>query len=216
MTATMSKIERGARLTTSPWLLGWRTISTRRARIANRPAHWMLRSLALALAPMMALAACESPTSSEASGPMTDPFNVTSPAFTDGGSIPSKHTCDGEDVSPALEWRGAPDGAAAFAIIVDDPDARGWIHWIVADVPGTTTEIAEGGAGGTDGHNDFGRDGWGGPCPPSGSHRYDFTVIALSQPTGLSSGFSADELRAAIEGKVLAEGRLSGTYRRGG
>jgi Raf kinase inhibitor-like YbhB/YbcL family protein len=147
---------------------------------------------------------------------MTDSLTVTSSAYTDGGAIPSRHTCDGEDVSPPLAWSGAPDGTAAFALIVDDPDARGWIHWIVADIPADTTELAEGRAAGTEGDNDFGRNGWGGPCPPSGSHRYDVTVFALSQETGLASGFTADALRAAMDGKVIAEGRLSGTYRRGG
>ena len=176
----------------------------------------MLRTLALALAPMLALVACTSPTSNEASGPMTDTLTVTSPAFTDGGSIPSKHTCDGDDVSPSLAWTGAPEGTAAFALIVDDPDARGWIHWVVADIPAETTELPEGGGTGTEGGNDFGRNGWGGPCPPSGTHRYDFTVFALSEQTGLSAGFGADALRAAMEGMVLAEGRLSGTYQRGG
>lgn len=147
---------------------------------------------------------------------MTDTLTVTSTAFTDGGGIPSRHTCDGQDVSPPLAWTGAPEETAAFALIVDDPDARGWIHWVVADIPAGTTELAEGGRAGSEGRNDFGRNGWGGPCPPSGSHRYDFTVFALSEQTGLSAGFGADELRAAMEGKVLAEGRLSGTYRRGG
>jgi Raf kinase inhibitor-like YbhB/YbcL family protein len=147
---------------------------------------------------------------------MTDTLTVTSTAFTDGGAIPSKHSCDGEDLSPPLAWTGAPEGTAAFALIVDDPDARGWVHWVVADIPADSAELPDGGGAGTEGRNDFRRDGWGGPCPPSGTHRYDFTVFALSEETGLSSGFSADELRAAIEGKVLAEGRLSGTYRRGG
>ena len=147
---------------------------------------------------------------------MTDTLTVTSTAFTDGGPIPGKHSCDGEDVSPPLAWTGAPEGTAAFALIVDDPDARGFIHWAVADIPADTTELAEGGGAGTEGSNDFGRNGWGGPCPPSGSHRYDFTAYALSEQTALSPGFSGDELRAALEGKVLAEGRLSGTYQRGG
>ena len=99
---------------------------------------------------------------------MTDAVNVTSSAFTSDGEIPSRYTCDGEDVSPPLAWVGAPDVTAAYALIVDDPDARG--------------------------------------C---------FEVFALSEPLGLSDGFSADELRAAMEGKVLASGRLTASYRRG-
>jgi Raf kinase inhibitor-like YbhB/YbcL family protein len=200
MTATRSRIDRGARLMTSPWLLGGRTISTPRAR-APGPARSMLRSSLVALASILALAACASATdmSSEAPGPMTDTLTVTSAAFSD-----------------PLAWTRAPEGTAAFALIVDDPDARGWIHWIVADIPAETAELAEGEAAGTEGRNDFRRDGWGGPCPPSGSHRYDFTVFALSDRLGLNAGFSADQLRAAMEGSVLAEGTLSGTYRRGG
>jgi Raf kinase inhibitor-like YbhB/YbcL family protein len=150
---------------------------------------------------------------------MTDSIGLTSTAFTEGEAIPSRHTCDGEDVSPPLAWSGAPDGTAAFALIVDDPDARGWIHWLAADIPADQAALEEGASGssaGTEGRTDFGRTGYGGPCPPSGSHRYAFEVFALSEPVGLSSGFSADELRTAMEGKVLASGRLTGTYRRGG
>lgn len=171
----------------------------------------------VAVVPVVVLAGCATgtDTSAEASH-MADQIIVTSPAFTGGGAIPRRHTCDGEDVSPPLAWTGAPDGATAYALIVDDPDARGWIHWLVADIPGGTTELDEGTAGGTEGRNDFGRNGWGGPCPPSGTHRYDIQVYALSEPLGLAEGFSADELRGAVEGKVLAEGRLSATYRRGG
>jgi Raf kinase inhibitor-like YbhB/YbcL family protein len=150
---------------------------------------------------------------------MTDALDVTSSAFDEGGAIPSRYTCDGDDVSPPIAWSGAPDGAAAFALIVDDPDARGWIHWLVADIPADRQDLDEGASGSsaaTEGRNDFGRTGHGGPCPPSGTHRYAFEVFALSQPLGLASGFSADELRAAMEGKVLATGRLNGTYARGG
>lgn len=146
---------------------------------------------------------------------MSDSITVTSSAFEEGGSIPRRHTCDADDVSPPIAWAGAPDGAAAFALIVDDPDARGWIHWIVADIGVETTSVAEGESPGTDGRNDFGRNGWGGPCPPSGSHRYSFEIFALSDRLGLPAGFSTDELRAAMEGKVLVSGRLTASYRRG-
>jgi Raf kinase inhibitor-like YbhB/YbcL family protein len=108
---------------------------------------------------------------------------------------------------------------AAYALIVDDPDARGWIHWLAADIPAEAQGLEEGASGtsvGTEGSNDFRRNGYGGPCPPSGTHRYAFEVFALSEPLGLASGFSADELRSAMEGKVLASGRMTGTYQRGG
>jgi Raf kinase inhibitor-like YbhB/YbcL family protein len=146
---------------------------------------------------------------------MSDAITVTSTAFDEGGSIPSRHTCDGDDVSPPLAWNGVPDGAVALALVVDDPDARGWIHWIVADIPPEQTSVAEGAPPGTEGSNGFGRTGWGGPCPPSGSHRYVFEIFALSEPLGLPAGFSADDLRAAMTGKTLASGRLTASYRRG-
>lgn len=149
---------------------------------------------------------------------MTDALTVSSTAFDDGGSIPSRHTCDGEDISPPLAWSGAPEGTAAYALIFDDPDARGWIHWLVADLPADQQALDEGSSGGSagiEGRNDFGLSGHGGPCPPSGTHRYAFQVFALSEPLGLAEGFSADELRAAMEGKVLGSGRLTGNYRRG-
>ena len=174
-------------------------------------------AVGVAVAPVAILAACATGTkmSAEASR-MADQLTVASPAFAGGGAIPRRHTCDGEDVSPPLAWTGAPEGATAYALVVDDPDARGWVHWLVSDIPGSTTEVQEGAAAGVQGRNDFGRNGWGGPCPPSGTHRYDIRVFALSEPLGLAEGFSADELRTAMEGKVLADGRLSATYRRGG
>jgi Raf kinase inhibitor-like YbhB/YbcL family protein len=162
----------------------------------------------------LVLAGCGPVTESGQESPMTQALTVTGAAFSEGGTIPGRHTCDGADVSPPLAWSGAPEGTAAYALIVDDPDARGWIHWLAADLE--VTELAEGGALGIEGRNDFGRTGWGGPCPPSGTHRYVFTVHALSEPLGLAPGFSADELRSALEGRVLATGSLTATYRRGG
>lgn len=171
----------------------------------------MLRMLALALL----LVGCAASTSTEAS-PMATSLTVTSSAFVEGATIPTKFTCDGENVSPPLEWSGSPEGTAASALIVDDPDARGFIHWIAADIDADRTSLAEGESAGVEGRNDFGRSGYGGPCPPSGSHRYVFTVFALSEPLGLAPGFSADALRGAMEGRVLGSGRLNASYRRGG
>lgn len=164
---------------------------------------------------LVAMAACTPGPSTEASL-VSDPITITSTAFTDGGAIPARYTCDADDVSPPLAWSGAPGDTASFALIVDDPDARGWIHWIVADIPPDQPSSSEGASAGTDGRNDFGRTGWGGPCPPSGSHRYVFEIFALSERLELPSGFSADELRAAMEGKVRASGRLTASYRREG
>ena len=164
--------------------------------------------LLLAIAPI--LGACtEDPA-------MTDTISVTSPAFDEGGAIPTRYSCDGEDVSPPLAWRGAPDGTVAFALILDDPDAGGFVHWTVADIAASDGSAEEGESPGIDGRNGFGRAGYGGPCPPSGTHRYVVTLYALSEPLSVEPGFSAADLRSAMEGRVLATGKLTGTYRRGG
>lgn len=149
---------------------------------------------------------------------MTDTLTVTSDAFAEGAAIPARHTCDGEDVSPALAWSPVPDGTAAFAIIVDDPDARGFVHWLAADIGSSRNNLAQGASGGSagiEGLNDFGETVYRGPCPPA-LHRYVFEVVALSATLDLSPGYSVEDLRAAMDGKVLASGRLTGTYQRGG
>jgi len=144
-------------------------------------------------------------------------FTLTSPAFVQGGPIPRRHACDGPNVSPALAWAGAPAGTVAFALVVDDPDARGFIHWVVPVIAPEATGLPEGipaaGPPGQ-GRNDFGRIGWGGPCPPSGTHRYVFSLYALDAAPALPSQATAADLRRAISGHVLAETRLTGTYRR--
>ncbi|HET6381121.1 MAG TPA: YbhB/YbcL family Raf kinase inhibitor-like protein [candidate division Zixibacteria bacterium] len=143
-------------------------------------------------------------------------LTVSSSAFGEGGAIPSQYTCDGADTSPPLAWQGAPEGTRSFAVLVTDPDARGFVHWVLTDIPADVSELPEGqgDAIGVPGANDFSRDGWGGPCPPSGQHRYEFRVYAVSETLGLGEGASADQLRAALQGKVLAEGVLTGVYAR--
>jgi Raf kinase inhibitor-like YbhB/YbcL family protein len=143
-------------------------------------------------------------------------LTLRSSAFDEGGAIPSQYTCDGADASPPLAWDGAPDGTESFAVLVTDPDARGFVHWVLTDIPADVTELAEGqgDAVGVPGANQFAGNGWSGPCPPSGEHRYEFRVYAVSQVLGLGEGASADELRGALEGKVLAEGVLTGVYAR--
>jgi Raf kinase inhibitor-like YbhB/YbcL family protein len=166
-----------------------------------------------AVATMVVLSAC----SPAEPGPSADDevatMNLTSGSFDDGGSIPGRYTCDGADVSPPLAWDVAPEGTAAFALIVDDPDARGFVHWVLVDIPGDARDLPEGGgdAIGTPGRNDFGRSGWGGPCPPSGEHRYVFTLYALSEPIGAAS--SADAVREAAAA-ALATATLTGVYAR--
>jgi hypothetical protein len=168
-----------------------------------------------ALALGIGLAACSSPSSEEAS-PMADTIQLTSPAFTDGGTIPQEFTCDGGDVSPPLAWEGAPEETDSFALIVTDPDAGGFVHWVLVDIPGDARELSqgEGDRVGTPGRNGFGGIGWGGPCPPSGEHRYVFELLAVSQPLGISGEASADGVRSAAAGATLARGELTGVYAR--
>jgi hypothetical protein len=146
-------------------------------------------------------------------------FELTSPAFAAGAEIPRKYTCDGDDVSPALEWHDAPDDAAALALIVDDPDARGWIHWVLFDMDASQTGgVAEGVSASPDapaqGVNDFDRLGWGGPCPPSGTHRYRFTLFALDALLALPDAPKAGAVRAAMEGHVVDQAELVAGYTR--
>ena len=143
---------------------------------------------------------------------------LTSPSFDEGGAIPIRHTCDGSDISPALEWEGAPQGTVSFALILDDPDAAGFIHWVVVDMPGGSSGALVEGLKGTDpmlqGRNDFGRTGYGGPCPPSGTHHYRFTLWALSSRLNLSGNPSAAEVQTALSTRILARTTLNGTYTR--
>lgn len=153
---------------------------------------------------------------------MTEPdFRLSSTAFADGDPIPARFTCDGDDASPDLTWEGAPAGTAAFVLLVDDPDARGFAHWIVFDLTGSASGgLAEGISTSPDappqGTNDFRRIGWGGPCPPSGEHRYVFRLLALDQALELAGAPRADVVLAAADGHVIGEARLTARYRRGG
>ena len=147
-------------------------------------------------------------------------FALTSTAFEEGGDIPREFTCDGADVSAPLAWTGVPTGAGALVLVVDDPDARGFVHWIVLDLPGTDGQLPKGVSSTADspkqGRNDFGKVGWGGPCPPSGSHRYRFTLTAVAAPLGLTGQPSGEHVAATLAAAdVLGEAALNGTYRRG-
>ena len=145
-------------------------------------------------------------------------FTLSSPSFTEGGSIPIKHSCDGQDVSPALVWAGAPASTSTLALIVDDPDARGFIHWVVYNIPGSETGGLPEGAGSAvnppQGRNDFGRSGWGGPCPPGGTHHYRFTLYALSAPLALTGTPTSSEVRARLARVLIGHTTLTGTYSR--
>ena len=150
-------------------------------------------------------------------------IEVTSTAFAEGSDIPARFTCDDADVSPPLQWTGVPQETKSLALIVDDPDARGtWVHWVMYAIPNTTGELPEAvpdddvtAQGARQGKNDFGRVGYGGPCPPRGApHRYFFKVYALDAMLDLEAGAKKEDLLRAMEGKVLAEGRLMGRYER--
>jgi Raf kinase inhibitor-like YbhB/YbcL family protein len=143
-------------------------------------------------------------------------FTLRSDAFADGGAIPSRSTCDGDDLSPQLSWANPPGQVGAYLIIVRDPDADDFVHWVLTDIPADVTELPEGRGDsiGIPGQNDFGRVGWGGPCPPSGEHRYDFTLYALTGPLMLDGAITADGVDRALASNVLSTARLSAVYAR--
>ena len=142
-------------------------------------------------------------------------MKITSSAFQEGGNIPPKFTCDGGDSSPPLRIAEIPSGAKTLALVVDDPDAPSGVftHWIVWNISPQTNAIAEGSAPqGVQGTNDFGKSGYGGPCPPSGTHRYYFKIFALDRELNLPAGAKRNQLDAAMKGHVVAEGELKGRY----
>lgn len=148
---------------------------------------------------------------------------LTSPAFAEGDPIPVQYTCDGDDLSPALSWGGIPEGTESFALIMDDPDAPGgtWVHWILFNLPGDTTELpvsvpAEGilSDGSVHGVNSWGRRDYGGPCPPQGTHRYFFKLYALDISLDGLEGVDVQALYDTMEGHILAEAEYMGTYTR--
>jgi Raf kinase inhibitor-like YbhB/YbcL family protein len=150
-------------------------------------------------------------------------IKVMSTAFSEGEMIPKQYTCDGKDISPPLSWSGVPEGAKSIALICDDPDAPmgTWVHWVLLNLPPKTEGLAEGVAaskrlenGATHGRNDFQNFGYGGPCPPGGTHRYYFKVYALDTLLDLAPGVTKADLVKAMKGHILAEGQLMGRYKR--
>ena len=151
-------------------------------------------------------------------------FKLNSHSFSDGGNIPKKYTCDAEDVSPELHWTDPPSAAKSFALIVDDPDApsRTWVHWVLFDLPGDTHALPEATGkraslpnGAQQGTNDFGKAGYGGPCPPPGKpHRYFFKLYALDSRLSLKGSATKVELEKAMQGHILGRGELMGQYGR--
>jgi Raf kinase inhibitor-like YbhB/YbcL family protein len=151
-------------------------------------------------------------------------LKLTTPAFTAGGDIPAQYTCDGSDLSPALSWNSPPEGTQSFALILEDPDAPGgtWVHWVLYDLPPTERELPTGvprkdtlPSGARQGRNDFGKTGYGGPCPPPGpAHRYYFKLYALDKKLDLRSGSTRTQVDRSMRGHILAHADLMGRYHR--
>ena len=154
-------------------------------------------------------------------------LTLKSSAFDNGGEIPSRYTCEGEDVSPSLVWTDVPETARSLVLIIDDPDAPDpkapkmtWVHWVLYNIPPDVTGLPEGvvpaklSPGMMEGLNDWKRIGYGGPCPPGGTHRYFFKLYALDINLNLGPGKTKSELLKAIEGHILAESQLMGKYSR--
>ena len=169
------------------------------------------------------LSACSSPAETT-EAVVSNQLTITSDAFANGGSIPAKYTCVGKNISPALAWGEPPAGTQSFALIMDDPDAPGtWVHWVLYNIPIETRSlqealpvtgknVPEGQGGPFTGKNSSGNIGYNGPCPPSGTHRYIFKLYALDETVGLLPGADKGELLKAMEGHILAQGELMGTF----
>jgi len=154
-------------------------------------------------------------------------FALASSAFEAGAEIPARFTCEGADVSPPLAWSGAPAGTRSFALVLDDPDApdpaapkRTWVHWVLYDLPASSAALPEALApaalpeGARSGRNDWNREGYGGPCPPVGRHRYVFHLYALDALLGDLGSPTKQKLLGALQGHVLGQAELVGTYRK--
>lgn len=145
-------------------------------------------------------------------------LQVSSPAFSDNGTIPKQYTCDGQNVAPPLQWSGVPEQAKSVAVICDDPDAPSgtFTHWVLYDIPASTHSLGERASIGTAGVNSFGEAGFGGPCPPKKDHEhhYHFRVYALDVDSIGPAGLSKEDAVEAMSGHILAEGDLVGIYKR--
>lgn len=165
----------------------------------------------------------EAQTNDEKEGDVKMEITITSPVFENGSFIPKKFTCDDVDISPPLEWVGVPDWVKSLALICDDPDAPLgiWVHWVIYNIPPSINELPENTPknkvlenGALQGTNDFHKIGYGGPCPPGGTHRYFFKIYALDTELDLDSGATKETLLNSMKGHVLAEGELVGKYSR--
>lgn len=148
---------------------------------------------------------------------------LTSSAFNEGQMIPSQYTCDGSNISPPLSWSSTPDGTKTWALVCDDPDApaKTWVHWVIYNIDASITQLREHlpttdtlQNGAYQGLNDFGHYGYGGPCPPSGTHHYRFTLYAVDAKLDLKPGASKTQLLKALDGHIITETKLIGLYKR--
>ena len=151
------------------------------------------------------------------------PLEITSSAFAHESPIPVRYSCDGDNISPPLAWINPPEGTQSFALINDDPDAPGgiWVHWVLYNIPGEARGLEEAipaletlDDGSLHGENSWGRRDYGGPCPPGGTHRYFFKLYALDIMLDVGAGADKEALLAAMEGHILAESELMGTFAR--
>ncbi len=165
----------------------------------------------------------KTPVSGTKEGTAMANIQLISSAFEEGKFIPSKYTCDGADVSPPLKWSNIPQNTKTIALICDDPDAPvgTWVHWVMYNIPPTVSELTEGvpsdktlSNGAIHGINDFKKYGYGGPCPPSGTHRYYFKIYALDTELQLAPGAKKSDVEKAMQGHILATGQLMGRYKR--
>jgi Raf kinase inhibitor-like YbhB/YbcL family protein len=152
-------------------------------------------------------------------------FQIKSNAFQGDANIPSRFTCEGENISPELSWSGAPQGTKTFALVLHDPDAPrrgGYTHWVVFNIPATENQVAENApknsnfpGGGTQGKNDDGSSGYTGPCPPSGTHRYYFHLYAVDQELNLRENATGEQLQKALKGHIVGQAEFMGRYQKG-
>jgi Raf kinase inhibitor-like YbhB/YbcL family protein len=199
------------------------------ARTGARIIQTVTLLLCAVLALVLFVSACSrddsSPTlSSGGQTTMAVQLTLTSSGFAEGQPIPKKYSCDAENVSPSLKWSSVPQNTKSIALIADDPDAPAgtWVHWVIYNIPPTTTELPEGLPAtqsvlnsALQGTNDFRRVGYGGPCPPRGNpHRYFFKLYALDTALNLKAEATKKDLLGAMEGHILAQGQLMGTYKR--
>src|SRR3954464_986085 len=157
------------------------------------------------------------------STPVVQTMKLTSTAFTEGGLIPRKYTCDGENISPPLDWSGIPPSTKSLALIVEDPDAPGktWVHWVVYNLAPSSNSLNENipatnniNGQAYQGTNDFKKVGYGGPCPPSGTHRYFFKLYALDSPVMINGAVTKDELMRSMQGHIIGQAELMGLSKR--